>query len=167
MNRPVPLISGLMRITLWLAAAAILLIALFTFYDVLMRYLWNSPTVWVTEITIYMLQFLVFIPAGMLVIEGAHLRVTVWIENLTGKARRIAEFVSTALILPYAGVLIWYGWSYTQRALDRDILSPTLLQVPMWIIYLMIPVGGVLMILGVLVRCTAELLGHDRHEAAE
>lgn len=167
MNRPVQLISGLMRLTLWVAAAAILLIALFTFYDVLMRYLWNSPTVWVTEITIYMLQFLVFIPAGMLVIEGSHLRVTVWIESLSGRARRAAESVSTALILPYAAVLVWYGWSYTQRALDRDILSPTLLQVPMWIIYMMIPAGGILMIVGALVKCTAELLGHSRKEAAE
>lgn len=165
MDRLARTIQALMRITLWLSALAIMLMSIFTFYDVLMRYLFHRPTIWVTEISIYMLQFLVFIPAGMLVIEGSHLRVTVWIEALKGRLRHIAEIATTLMILPYAFVLIWYGWSYTDRALQRGTLSPTLLQVPLWTVYMMIPIGGVLLILGALTKCALEA-GRMQHEEA-
>lgn len=167
MHRLARTIQALMRITLWLSALAIMLMSVFTFYDVLMRYLFHRPTIWVTEVSIYMLQFLVFIPAGMLVIEGSHLRVTVWIEALKGRTRRMAEIVTTLMILPYAVVLIRYGWSYTDRALQRGTLSPTLLQVPLWTVYMMIPIGGVLLVLGVLAKCALEAgrMNHDRAAA--
>lgn len=167
MDRLARMIQALMRITQWLSALAIMLMAIFMFYDVLMRYLFNRPTIWVTEISIYMLQFLVFIPAGMLVIEGSHLRVTVWIESLKGRLRRIFEIATTLLILPYAFVLIWYGWSYTDRALQRGTLSPTLLQVPLWTVYMMIPIGGVLLVLGVVVKCALESRNIHLEEVAQ
>lgn len=157
MERLAHTIQSLQRVTLWLAALALALMPVFTFYDVVMRYLFHAPTIWVTEISLYMLQFLVFVPAGMLLVDGAHLRVTVWIEALSGRARRLAEIATALLVLPYAGALIWYGWNYTQRAFDRGMLSPTLLQVPLWLVYLLIPLGGALLVVGVIVKCMLEI----------
>lgn len=135
------------------SAAALLALPMITAYDVALRYLFHAPTVWATEISIYLLQFAVFMTPGALLASGHHLRVTFWIENRTGKTRRIAEIITTLAVLPYAGILIWYGTTYAIRAFDRGMLAPTLLETPLWTIYAMVPLGGVLLVLGVILRC--------------
>ncbi|WP_417679717.1 TRAP transporter small permease subunit [Pseudodonghicola sp.] len=135
-----------------LSALALFALPLITAYDVALRYLFHAPTIWATEISIYLLQFAVFMTPGALLAGGNHLRVTFWIETRTGLTRRIAETVTALAVLPYAAILIWFGTSYALRAFDRGMLSPTLLQVPLWIVYALIPLGGALLVLGVLLR---------------
>ncbi|GGO62673.1 TRAP-type mannitol/chloroaromatic compound transport system, small permease component [Roseovarius pacificus] len=137
---------------LGLSAAALFTLPLITAYDVALRYLFHAPTIWATEISIYLLQFAVFMTPGALLTSGNHLRVTFWIENRTGLTRRLAETVTALAVLPYAVILVWFGTVYTLRAFERGMLSPTLLQVPMWIVYSLIPLGGLLLVLGALVR---------------
>ena len=148
-----------------LSAAALFLLPLITAYDVALRYLFHAPTIWATEISIYLLQFAVFMSPGALLASGHHLRVTFWIETRTGLTRRIAETVTALLVLPYAAILIWFGTTYALRAFDRGMLSPTLLQVPLWIVYTLIPLGGALLALGVLLRCLTLWTEQDDREA--
>lgn len=150
---------------LTLAAAAFFALPLITAYDVALRYLFHAPTIWATEISMYLLQFAVFMTPGALLASGKHLRVTFWIESRTGLTRRIAETVTTLAVLPYAAILIWFGTSYTLRAFDRGMLSPTLLEVPLWIVYAFIPLGAVLLVLGALLRCLTVWTRRDATEA--
>jgi C4-dicarboxylate transporter DctQ subunit len=153
MLRAASVLIVIQRVFTWLAAAALGIMPVIIFYDVAMRYLFRAPTIWVTEVSVYLLQFLVFTTLGMLVVTGDHLRVTFWIERLQGAGRRAAEIVTALLVLPYAFALIWYGWIYTDRALQRGMLSPTLLQIPLWTVYILIPAGGVLLVLAIVARC--------------
>ncbi|PZQ45723.1 MAG: hypothetical protein DI556_22160 [Rhodovulum sulfidophilum] len=141
------------RAVLLMAAAALSALPLITTYDVMMRYVFHAPTIWATEISIYLLQFVVFLTPGALLADGRHLRVTFWIESLTGRSRRVAERVAALAVVPYAAVLVWYGATYAIRAYERGMVSPTLLQVPLWLVYALVPLGGVLLLLGVVLRC--------------
>ena len=123
------------------------LLAIAVFYDVLARYLFNAPTIWANEISTYILQFIVFFSFGFLQLEGKHLRVTFLIERLQGSARKRLEVLSAILILPYALVLVVYGYKFTVHAYQLKLASPTLLAVPLWIPYSFILVGGVLLAL--------------------
>ena len=153
MQRAIQALATVQHTVISMAAAALLALPIITAYDVTLRYIFHAPTVWATEISIYLLQFAVFMTPGALLASGHHLRVTFWIENRTGMTRRIAEIVTTLAVLPYAGILIWYGTAYAVRAFDRGMLAPTLLETPLWFIYAMVPIGGVLLILGVILRC--------------
>lgn len=148
--------------TVFVVAAAILLgvLPLMTFYDVIMRYFFHAPTIWVSEISLYMLQFLVFSTLGALLMHGEHVRVTFWIEELSGVARRRAEAFALVLVLPLAGILVWQGYLYAAHAYRREMESPTLLQVPLWIPYSFIPLGGLLLALGALAKIIL-VLGSD------
>ncbi|WP_165937690.1 TRAP transporter small permease subunit [Antarcticimicrobium sediminis] len=148
-----------------LSAMALFALPLITAYDVTLRYLFHAPTIWATEISIYLLQFAVFMTPGALLADGNHLRVSFWIETRTGLTRRIAETVTALAILPYAAILIWFGTSYTLRAFDRGMLSPTLLQVPLWIAYALIPLGGALLVLGVVLKSLTLWGEQDKAEA--
>jgi TRAP-type C4-dicarboxylate transport system permease small subunit len=144
------------RVVLGSAAVTLLALPLITTYDVAMRYLFHAPTIWVTEISIYLLQFAVFTTPGALLTTDHHLRGGFWIETRSGLTRRLAEIVTTLAILPYAAILLWFGATYTLRALDRGMLSPTLPQVPLWIVYALLPLGGELLVMGVVQKCLTE-----------
>lgn len=152
MSKLIAALAGIQHLCLWLASLVLGALPIITVYDVMMRYLFHAPTIWANEISLYLLQFLVFFSLGALVLDGSHVRVTFWIERLTGAKRVAAELLTTALILPYAAALVWYGGLFTDNAYTREMLSPTLLEIPLWIPYGLIPAGGALLALGALTK---------------
>lgn len=133
---------------MYVSAFLVGILAIAVFYDVVARYVFHAPTIWANEISIYILQFIVFFTFGLLQLEGKHLRVTFIIERLQGTSRKIMESLSTILILPYAYVLVVYGYKFTANAHQLQLASPTLLEVPLWIPYSFIFIGGILLAFG-------------------
>lgn len=152
MAKLIRVLTGIQDLCLWVSAAALAVLPIIVVYDVVMRYLFHAPTIWASEISLYLLQFLVYFSLGALVVHSGHVRVSFWIENLVGLGRYWGEILTTALILPYAGVLIWYGGVFAGNAHARGMLSPTLLEIPLWIPYGLIPAGGVLLALGAITK---------------
>jgi TRAP-type C4-dicarboxylate transport system permease small subunit len=123
------------------------ILALAVFYDVVARYLFNAPTIWANEISTYLLQFIVFFTIGFLQLEGKHLRVTFLLERLKGWPRKIMDALSAFLIIPYALVLVVYGYKFASNAFKLGLGSPTLLEIPLWIPYSFIFIGGALLVI--------------------
>lgn len=159
MTRLIDVLNRCQLLPLFFACLCLAALPVIMFYDVVARYLFNAPTIWANEIALYLLQFLVFLTAGSLTMGGEHVRVTFWIERLRGRPRLLAEAATAALIIPYAGVLVWYGLVFTSNAYRRELLSPTLLEVPLWIPYGLIPLGGGLLALAAATRVAALLIG--------
>ncbi|WP_249870769.1 TRAP transporter small permease [Oceanobacillus saliphilus] len=123
------------------------LLALFVFYEVVARYVFNSPTVWANEFSTYILQFIVFLSMGYLFIRDKHVKVTFLIDKLNGVARKFIQILAALLVIPYAIVLTIYGFQYTSNAYNLGMVSPSLLEFPLWIPYSFIPMGGLLLVL--------------------
>ncbi|MBS4211710.1 MULTISPECIES: TRAP transporter small permease [Neobacillus] len=131
----------------YISASLMAILAISIFYDVVARYIFNSPTIWANEVSTYILQFIVFFTMGCIQMEGKQLRVTFLIERLKGTPRKILEAFSAFLILPYSIVLVVYGYQYTKNAFRLGMGSPTLLEIPLWIPYSFICIGGVLLVI--------------------
>ncbi|MFD1037330.1 TRAP transporter small permease [Virgibacillus byunsanensis] len=135
------------KVFLNISGILLAILALSVFYEVVSRYVFNNPTIWANEISIYLMQFIVFFTMGILLIEGKHIRVTFLIERLTGNARKAFEIIIVLLIFIFALVLIIYGYQFTGNAISHGMSSPTLLEIPLWIPYSFIPIGGFLLAL--------------------
>ena len=133
----------------YLSAILMALLAIFVFYEVVARYVFRAPTIWTNEISSYILQFIVFFTMGYLLIEDGHLKVTFFLDKLKGKAKKALRIINLFLVVPYAGILMIYGWKITVSSYERESVSPTLLAVPLWIPQSFIFIGGGLLILGV------------------
>lgn len=140
-------IDYVQKVIVYLLAILLALLAIFVFYEVVARYGFRSPTIWTNEISSYILQFIVFFSMGYLLIEDEHLKVTFFLDRLKGKANKSLRIVNALLVIPYASVLLIYGWSITASSYERGSVSPTLLAIPLWIPYSFISIGGVLLIL--------------------
>lgn len=143
------------RGVLVLGTAALAVLPLIVFYDVVARYLFNAPTIWATDLSIYIQQLLVFLPMGLLLGEDGHIRSTLLTDRLQPRLRYLLYLVSVALVAVLAGFIAWLGCAQTLHAWRQHQVAPSLLPVPLWIPYAMLPLGGFLLLasaLGALVR---------------
>ena len=136
----------------WLGGAGVALMCLTTVYDVLARYIFNSPTSWATEISTYVLICVVFFGAAHTHLLDGHVRVELLLLRLVGDARR-AVLVAVA----------WIGWLVVSIAAWQAslmVLSDyrngsrifSLLLTPTWLPKLPIAIGLAMLSAAILVE---------------
>jgi len=119
-------------------------------YDVIARYVFNAPSIWVNEIAVYLVQVMVFLSMGLLVTDNSHVRVTLLTDRLPPAMQARLHRFSLVMIAVFATFIVWLGWAYTAHAWKQGQSSPTLLAVPLWIPNALIPLGGLLLLVSVL-----------------
>ena len=162
--------------TLMGAATLLIFVAVlhryFATYDIpgLQDFLLSLNFAWAQELCIYMFVWMAKFGAAYGVRTGIHVGVDVLINRLDGPKRRLfVEFglLSGALFTAVVGTL---GAIFVWKIAHSDQTSPDL-EVPMWLVYLAVPVGSYLMCfrflqVAVAFWRTGELPRHD-HGAVE
>jgi TRAP-type C4-dicarboxylate transport system permease small subunit len=122
----------------------------------------NAPTIWVFETTLYAFIFLGFLGNALAVQAGAHFRVSLlpemfpekrWLFDLIGQ---VATLVFAILIMASGIYFMWYS-------ISNRILSASLLEIPLWIPQLAIPLGGLGLLLQTLVQMVTGEKPVDSH----
>lgn len=126
--------------------AAIAAASLVLFVNVALRYVFLAPISWAEELSIYLVIWIVFIGAGVLIRTGGHITVDLLPRALSPALRRALHVVVMLLILCFLAVFIYYSGLHTLRVRASGQLTPIMLA-PMWLTYLAMPVGGALMFL--------------------
>lgn len=95
---------------------AILLSALILFVEVLLRYAFNSPTIWAHD-TVIFLTALSFVFGGLYVASrNAHIRVVLIYDQLGPKKRRLCDVVISAICSLACAFFAWASWQSVSRA---------------------------------------------------
>lgn len=106
--------SGFDRLSLFLGRVTMLLIALLVavmFYEVVVRYVFEQPTLWANELSLWMAGF-VFLLAGLYSMQQRnHIRIYLLYDVLPRPLQRACDVASTALIVVFALALIWGGYT--------------------------------------------------------
>ena len=102
------------RVSLFLGRVTMMLIAILVtvmFYEVVMRYVFEAPTLWANELSLWIAGF-VFLLAGLYSMQQRnHIRIYLLYDALPRWAQRACDVVSTALIAVFALALLWGGWT--------------------------------------------------------
>jgi TRAP-type C4-dicarboxylate transport system permease small subunit len=95
------------------AAAAILM------QEVVLRYVFNSPTVWAHETTVF-LSGIAFIYGGLYAAaRDSHIRVVLIYDQLGGRWRRIFDVVISVVCGLASAFFAWAAWLMVERAAFR------------------------------------------------
>ena len=133
-----------------IAELALVGLMLLTVYAVLARYVFHSPSIHALEISQYLLLVISWMSIGWVLIVGRHVRMEALYNVLPPKLKLSAEVISRLAIILFSGVIIWAGSVNVLTALEKGYRSSSLLSFPMWIPYLLIPVGSLLLLLAAL-----------------
>lgn len=126
----------------WLCAILIVFMAFAVTYEAISRYLLGSPTIWVTEVSSYMLVAVAFLGAAWTLKVDGHIRMELLadIGGMTG--RKISDFIMFAVIFAVSASLLWTGWNMTAANYEFGWRASTLLATPLWIPQCLIPLGA-------------------------
>jgi TRAP-type C4-dicarboxylate transport system permease small subunit len=130
-----------------LAGIVLLFITVAIFVDVFLRYFFNRPSIWVTEVSTYLFLYLIFLATSYALQQGLHIRVTFLLDYFGDKVRRIIDIITSLFALTFSAVLLWHTSSMTWTAFSEDWTSPTMLNAPFGYIYISMVIGSILLVL--------------------
>lgn len=121
------------------------LIVISTTVQVFTRFVLDAALVGTEEVARYSFIWASMLGAAICVSRFSHSTVSFIPDMLKGKVKDIHKIIVQVLIMILASIFIVQG--YNMILITFKQLSPTL-NIPMWLIYLAIPVGGVAMVIG-------------------
>jgi len=100
----------------YLFAVGIVAAALILLAEVFLRYLFNSPTLWAHETTIFLCS-VAFIFGGLYcTCHNKHIRVVLIYDHLSPRLRRGADVLISLACALASGFFAWASWSMVKRA---------------------------------------------------
>ncbi|HJV79692.1 TRAP transporter large permease subunit [Noviherbaspirillum sp.] len=122
-------------------------VGIFVLYEVIMRAAFRAPTIWVTDVSTYILAWFCFMTAAYGLKTGSHIEVDVMTHSLAPRARSILHLTATVLVLLYVAIFAYFGWQMVWESYDRHQATPNLLHFPVWIVQLGLGIGMTIMVL--------------------
>lgn len=114
-------------------------------YDVIMRYVLNSPSIWSNEISQYLLVVISMLGGAYCLAGDGHVRVDIIYHTLPERYRKYVEILNTVLILIVAIAMTVKGSILCYEAFIEDKRSNTILAFPLLPSMLMVPLGAILL----------------------
>ena len=134
------------------------------FIEVILRYFFNSPTVWANELAQMLFGAYAIIGGGYILLTGGHVNVDILYSRFSAKTRAAIDIFTSILFFLFCGMLLIYGGSLAWDSLSRFEHSQSAWNPPLYPAKLMIPIAAALLILqGItkLIRDVLILLGKD------
>ena len=132
------------RVNRWLLILMLGAMACIIFANVVLRYLTNDSLVWAEEVGRYLMIWVTFLGAGLVLRFGGH----VAIEDLQNRLPRVAGQVLRALVvaglMTFFAAMAWWGLEYMDL---MQFQTTPVMGISYWWVYLASPVGfGLLML---------------------
>jgi len=128
-------------VTGYMGAFAIVCAALILTYEVVFRYLYNAPTIWEIEASVFLLMFSGFIGASFVLKNNAHINIKLITSRLSSKTQMLLDIITSILSFLFCVAMTYRAWPMWWEAYDLGWVSESLWGPPLWIPYLFLPVG--------------------------
>ena len=136
----------------YLASALFISIGFIISYEVIMRYLFNSPTVWVNEISRFLKIWATYLALTYSFHKNDFIRITVIYDKVGEKGKKILDLISAFFILIFSSFVLYYGWLIAYDYLKVGRTSSTILDVPSFLTEFAIPLCFGFLVLRVLLE---------------
>src|SRR3546814_80961 len=114
--------SGMDRVSIAISRVSMFLIVLIVaimFYEVVMRYVFASPTLWVNEMSLWAAGA-VYLLAGLYVMQQrGHIRIFMLYDAVPRNWQRAFDVVSTLLLCLFSAAVVWGGFNEARDKLLR------------------------------------------------
>lgn len=120
-------------VTGWIGVVTVFLLTLITCYEVVSRYVFGSPTIWVTESSGYILVGLAAIGAAYANYERAHIRVDLLLDRLSDRVRVLLEQGAVWVAFAFVAITAWQIALKVYADYVNGARFWGLLEVPKWI----------------------------------
>lgn len=125
----------------YFSGVLVLLMVASIVYDVVMRHIFNDPTIWADECSSYLLVAITFLGAAYTLVIDGHIRVETIVERFPHKVREWVEFIADILGFGFLIIFGWYAFELVWDSYTYVNLASTLLRTPLFIPQLSVALG--------------------------
>jgi len=135
------------------------LIAVFVYYyEVVARYIFNSPTNWVHESMFLMFGMQYMLSGAYAYREDQHVRVDVIYAKFSPRGKAIADIVTSVFFFIFIGTMFVTGIRFASDAVKAGEVSFTEWGIQYWPVKLAIPIGAALLLLQGIAKLLKDIL---------
>jgi C4-dicarboxylate transporter DctQ subunit len=124
-----------------LAEIGTCVLAVVVIWGVVLTYVFKSSDIFSVEMSEYLLVFICFVSIPYILREGRHVRVDALVELLSPKSRWRVELIASILAMGFCVLVVWKAAGVTLLNYQRGFRSASLVSLPLWIPYLIITLG--------------------------
>lgn len=135
----------------------ILLLMGMILYEVVARYVFNSPTFWAMEGGQMVFGAYFILVGGYILLHGGHVNMEVVYVRLPSRQRAILDLISSSLFFIFCGLLLWKGAQLAWTSVQIGECSQSSWAPPLYPIKLCIAIGAFLMLLQGLAKFIRDL----------
>ncbi|MCP3888844.1 MAG: TRAP transporter small permease subunit [Desulfobulbaceae bacterium] len=118
--------------------------------DVFLRYVLNSPSLWISS-TLQVAMVLIACVGGVYALnDNAFVKLDLFYANFSAKKKAFCDIITVVYTFLFLGVLIWKGWTAGMLSLKMNQMTPTSIPIPIYPLKIFIPIAAVCMLLVVL-----------------
>ena len=117
------------------------------YYEVLARYVFNSPTNWAHESMYLMFGMMYMLGGGFGLLVETHVRVDIFYLRLSKKYKAVFDLVTSVVFFIFMLALLWSGWVFAGYSIGLWEVSFTEWAIQHWVVKLSIVFGSALLLL--------------------
>ena len=151
-------IKKINKLSATISGFILLFITLAIFIDVFLRYFFNRPSIWITEVSTYLFLYIIFLGTAYALQQGMHIKVTFIVDFLGARLVKIIDLLTAVFAMIFCLVLLWQTAVMTWTAFKEHWTSPTMLSAPYGYIYIIMVIGSFLLFLTFLFQILVKLL---------
>ncbi|MEM5583332.1 MULTISPECIES: TRAP transporter small permease [unclassified Roseibium] len=144
--------SHLLKALAWIAALLFFVAGGMLTYEVAARYLFVAPTIWAAELSQLCLIWGSMIAMPWLLQANRHIAVDVVTDRLGPAGRTVCRLLAMTAVALFSAVVAWKGGGIFLESFERGRTTGSMLDMPIWVSELAIPVGFSLVFLQALIE---------------
>ena len=153
------IISSINRFIAVLIGLIVALLTVLVFYDILGRYLFGKPTTFGFGLTTWLIFVSAMLSGGYVILTNQHIRVDLFYEKFNFRIKSIVGIVTDICVLMVTICLFWFGGQQYLYYLELGAYSTTGFSAPLWLLWIFMPFGGLLLGLQVIVQFFYDIYG--------
>lgn len=128
----------------WFSIGLVIVMVLLVLWQIVARYLLNSPSSFSEALTRYLFVWLVLVTSTYAFGSRDHMYISALNDRLRGKTRTVVNILIEVLTILFAACVMVFGGSIIARM--QMVSLDSSLHIPMGIVYAIIPVCGVIIV---------------------
>lgn len=146
----------------WVAIVILVFITGMVCLEVVLRYGFNAPLMGMIQVAEIGLLYVTFFGTAWALRRDHHVRIELVYQYLPPAWRTRMDVIGSLFGLVICAVLVVFGAMATWSHYVRGLYKPTLLEVPNWVVLIVIPIGAIPLALRYLVQFVYYLRGGER-----
>jgi TRAP-type mannitol/chloroaromatic compound transport system permease small subunit len=136
----------------------IVILGLVILYEIIARYLFNRPTIWVHETAQMIFGAYAILLGAYALRRGAHVNVDILYGRFNPRTRSVIDLFTWVLFYIFCGLILVKGWDMAWDSYRMGETESTSFAPPLYPIKMMIPLGALLILLQGLTKTVKDFI---------